>query len=91
MAENQLHRNSTAERTERVIRRHIVPVIGVLALARVRNSHNKGWVKDRATHLEPGTLSVIYNGTLVPLFNAAVNDKLIGSTPCVGGRLPEIS
>lgn len=87
---NQLHRSSTPERTERVIRRHIVPILGALPLARVRNSHIKGWVKDRANHLEPSTLSVVYNGTLVPLFNAAVNDKLIGGTPCVDVRLPEV-
>jgi integrase len=86
----QLHRASTAERTERAIRRHIAPVIGGLPLAAVRQSHIRGWVKDRATALEPSTLSVVYNGILVPLFNAAVADKRIGMTPCVGIRLPEI-
>ncbi|WP_197320594.1 site-specific integrase [Saccharomonospora sp. NB11] len=86
----QLHRQSTAERTERVIRRHIVPVLGALPLAQVRNSHIRGWVKDRAERLAPSTLATVYHGTLVPLFNAAVADKRIGSTPCVGIRLPEI-
>lgn len=86
----QLHRSSTAERVERAIRRHVVPVIGALPLAAVRNSHIRGWVKDRAQHMEPSTLAVIYNGTLVPLFNAAVADKRIGGSPCVAIRLPEI-
>lgn len=86
----QLHRSSTAERTERIIRRHIAPVIGSLPLAQVRNSHIKGWVKDRAQHLAPSTLATIYHGLLVPMFNAAVIDKRIGSSPCVGVRLPEI-
>jgi integrase len=85
-----LHRGSTAERTESVIRRHINPVIGDLPLSQVRSSHIRGWVKDRTPHLAPSTLSVVFYGTLVPLFNAAVVDRRIGTSPCVGIRLPEI-
>lgn len=85
-----LHRGSTSERTERTIRRHIVPVLGSMQLAAVRPSHLRGWVKDRTAHLEPSTLATVYFGTLVPLFRSAVADKLIGSSPCVGVRLPEI-
>jgi integrase len=86
----QLHRPSTAERTEQQIRRHIEPIIGGLPLGRVRNSHIRGWVKDRSEHLAPTTLAVIYHGILVPMFNAAALDKRIGASPCVGVRLPEI-
>lgn len=86
----QLHRASTAERVERVLRRHIVPVIGGLQLANVRQSHIKGWVKDRAQVLAPSTLAVVFNGTLVPLFNSAVADRRIGLSPCGGVRLPDI-
>lgn len=85
-----LHRGSTAERVERVIRRHIVPVLGAMPLAQVRNSHLRGWVKDRAQHLEPSTLKVVFFGTLVPLFNAAVIDRRIGVSPCAGIRLPDV-
>jgi hypothetical protein len=87
----QLHRASTAERQEGVLRRHVLPVIGDLPLSGVRTSHIKGWVKDRATVLAPSTLSVVYNGTLVPMFNAAVEDKRIGASPCGKSvRLPDI-
>lgn len=86
----QLHRGSTEERVERVIRLHIVPVIGKLPLAAVRSSHLKGWVKDRSAVLAPSTLHVVYSGTLVPMFNAAVVDRLIGVSPCVGVRLPDV-
>lgn len=85
-----LHRGSTAKRVERVIRRHIVPVIGALPLSQVRNSHIRGWVKDRAQHLAPSTLAVVFYGTLGPMFNAAVVDRRIGTSPCTGVRLPEI-
>lgn len=85
-----LHRGSTAERVERVIRRHIVPVLGSVPLSQVRNSHIRGWVKDRAQHLAPSTLAVVFYGTLGPMFNAAVIDRRIGVSPCAGVRLPEI-
>lgn len=85
-----LHRPNTAERTERVIRRHLVPVLGDLPIAQIRSSHIRGWVRDRAVNLAPSTVTVVYFGTLVPLFNAAVADKRIGASPCVGIRLPEI-
>ncbi|GHF71958.1 hypothetical protein GCM10017566_52150 [Amycolatopsis bartoniae] len=64
--------------------------MGSLPLAQVRNSHIRGWVKDRAQHLAPSTLATVYHGVLVPMFNAAVIDKRIGTSPCVGVRLPEI-
>ena len=85
-----LHRGSTAELTERKLRRHVVPVLGSMQLAAVRPSHLRGWVKDRSMHLAPSTLATVYFGLLVPMFRAAVADKLIGSSPCVGVRLPEI-
>jgi integrase len=85
-----LHRGSTAERVERVIRRHVVPVLGALPLSQVRNSHIRGWVKDRAQHLAPSTLAVVFHGTLGPMFQAAVVDRRIGVSPCAGIRLPDI-
>lgn len=86
----QLHRDSTAERVERTLRLHVYPVLGHLHLAQVRSSHLRGWVKDRAVVLSPSTLAVAYGGILVPMFRAAVTDRLIGTSPCVGVRLPEI-
>lgn len=85
-----LHRGSTAKLTERKLRRHVVPVLGSMQLSAVRPSHLRGWVKDRTAHLEPSTLATVYFGLLVPMFRSAVADKLIGSSPCVGVRLPEI-
>jgi integrase len=64
-------------------------VLGGLPLSQVRNSHIRGWVKDRLPHLAPSTLAVVFHGTLVPMFNAAVIDRRIGGSPCTGVRLPE--
>lgn len=85
-----LHRDSTAERVERSLRLHIYPMLGDLQLVQVRSSHIKAWVKDRAAVLSPSTLAVLYGGVLVPMFQAAVHDRLIGASPCVGVRLPDV-
>jgi hypothetical protein len=76
----QLHRNSTAER---VLRLHIYPLLGHLQLAQVRSSHIRAWAKDRAAVLSASTPRVVYGGVLVPMFQAAVHDRLIGASPCV--------
>lgn len=86
----QLHRDSTAERTERTLRLHVYPLIGDLAMSQVRPSHLRGWVKDRAEHLQASTLAVVYGGVLVPLFASAVADRIIGRSPCTGVKLPDI-
>jgi hypothetical protein len=85
-----LHRGSTAGRSERVIRRHVVPVLSALPVSQVGHAHVRGWVKDRAMHLAPCTLAVVFFGTLVPLFNAAVVDRRIGISSCRGFRLPDV-
>lgn len=86
----QLHRDSTAERVERALRLHVYPVLGHLQLAQVRSSHLRGWVKDRAAVLSPSTLGVVYHGVILPMFRSAVADRLIGTSPCIGVRLPEV-
>lgn len=86
----QLHRDSTADRVERAFRLHVLPAIGRLQLGQVRPGHIKTWVRDRETVLSASTLKMIYTGMVVPMFAAAVAERLIGLTPCVSGiRLPE--
>lgn len=86
----QLHRDSTSQRIESALRRHVVPQLGKLPIASVRPSHLKGWVKERSEVLAPSTLGVIYHGVLTPMFTAAVEDRLIGVSPCVGVKLPDV-
>ncbi|HEV3355148.1 MAG TPA: hypothetical protein VG247_00035 [Pseudonocardiaceae bacterium] len=88
----QLHRVATAARVESVLRLHIVPVLGPRRpLASIRSSHVQGWVKDRVATLSSVTVCTIYSGVLAPMFARAVIDKVIGVSPCVGIRLPEIA
>ncbi|HEX2297540.1 MAG TPA: tyrosine-type recombinase/integrase [Pseudonocardiaceae bacterium] len=86
---NQLHRDSTADMVERAFRLHILPVLGHLPLADARASHLRSWVKVTAENLAASTVHLVYS-YVKSMFAAAVVDKVIGSSPCVGIRLPEI-
>ncbi len=74
-----LHRDSTAERLERVFRLHVNPLpLGNLAMTQVRASHMRAWVKNRAEVLAPSTLAVVWSN-LTSMFAAAVIDRVIGT------------
>lgn len=85
----QLHRDSTADAVKRAFRLHINPILGARPMAELRPSHLRGWVKDRSEVLAPSTLHLHYS-YIASMCRAAVADKVIGSTPCVKVRLPEI-
>jgi integrase len=85
----QLHRDSTAQSVERAFRLHVDPILGHLRLAQVRSGHLRAWVKDRSGDLGPSTLRVVYS-YVAAMFARAVTDRLIGISPCVDVRLPEV-
>lgn len=85
-----LHRDSTTERLERVFRLHVNPLpLGNLQMIRVRPSHMRAWVKDRLEVLAPSTLAVVWSN-VSSMFSAAVADRVIGISPCMGVSLPEV-
>jgi integrase len=86
----QLHRVSTAEFVERAFRLHVDPVIGHLRLSQVRSSHLQAWVKDRSRVLAPSTLRVVYS-YVASMLSRAATDRLIGVSPRVDVRLPEVA
>lgn len=85
--ETQLHRGSTSELIERTFRRHITPVLGHLPIGQVRSSHIQAWAK--GVDLAPSTTRVAYS-YLVAMFGAAVRDRVIATSPCVGITLPAL-
>lgn len=85
----QLHSGATAERIEMTFRVHIEPRFGDVQLGQVRPSHVQAWVKDRAKVLKPSSVKVVYN-VLFAMFAAAALDRKIGSSPCIGIKLPEV-
>ncbi|HEY2957362.1 MAG TPA: tyrosine-type recombinase/integrase [Actinomycetota bacterium] len=85
----QLHRDTTADRLERVFRLHVDPVLGHLPLAQVRSGHVQAWVKAKSAELSPSTLRVTYSN-LAQMFHRAAVDRPIGVSPCTGIRLPDV-
>jgi hypothetical protein len=82
------HRASTAAHTKSLINTHIAPTApGAMRLSAVRSSHVQAWVTDRSRVLSPGTLRAVA-GLLRSVFNAAVLDRLIASSPAVRLSLP---
>lgn len=87
---DQLHRARSVQRVEQALRLHVKPILGHMAIADVRRSHIRGWVKNRAEVLASVTLRFVYQVVLVPLFKAAEIDRITGPTPCVDITLPEL-
>lgn len=82
---------NTKQRIEATLRNHVYPVLGARKpIAGVLPSQIRGWVADRSRVMAPSTLRVAYNTVLFPMFEAAVLDRMIGSSPCVGIDLPKI-
>jgi integrase len=82
------HRASTAAHTKSLINTHIAPTaLGAMRLSAVRPSHVQAWVTDRCRVLSPSTLRAVA-GLLRSVFNAAVLDRLIASSPAVRLSLP---
>jgi integrase len=84
----QLWRATTARRVEKDLRVHILPTLGSRPLASVQTSDMQGLVKAWPATLAPSSARVVY-ATVRTLFRAAVEDRLINSSPCTSRvRLP---
>jgi integrase len=83
----QIHRDSTATSVEQQLRLHVYPIIGNRPLRSVRPSDVQALVRSLSERLASGTVRVIY-GRLSAVFNAAVRDRVIATTPCVDVRRP---
>jgi integrase len=85
----QVHRPSSVAQIETNLRRHVLPAFGHRPVASIRPSEVQAWVKDRAEALAPATVEMIYR-YVVAIFRAAVVDRIITASPCVGVRLPRV-
>lgn len=83
----QQHRPSTVDSVERHLRRHVLPVLGDRPLGAVRASEVQAFVKGLSDRLAPTTTAVVYS-RVAAIFAAAVRDRRIASSPCVGITLP---
>ncbi|MGI9156950.1 MAG: tyrosine-type recombinase/integrase [Marmoricola sp.] len=83
----QVHRPSTAVYVETMLRRHAYPVFGDRAMSSVRPSEVQAWVRGLSETLAPTTVEVVYR-YVAAIFRAAVADRVIAASPCVGVKLP---
>lgn len=84
---SQMHRASTAEKIESLLRRHAYPHLGDRPVGDVVPSEVQAWVKRLSATLAPSTVAVVH-GVVAGVFRAAAADRLIATSPCEGTRLP---
>ena len=85
----QVHREGTAVQVEGVLRRHVYPVLGAKPLERILPSDVQGLVKKISGALAPASVTVAHR-IRSAIFKAAVADRRVASSPCVGIRLPKV-
>jgi integrase len=89
-ASHSLHkRPTTLARDESAIRRHVIPRLGQIQLAKLRQTDVQAFVADLRREVGPGTTRSIY-GVLRAALNAAVNAELLSRSPARGIKLPQI-
>ncbi len=89
LASDPNKRPTSRARDETVVRVHLEPLLGKLAIAKIKPSHVRAVVERMVDKgLAPKTVRTNY-GVLRAIFNWAVEDDLISRSPCRGVRLPE--
>jgi integrase len=84
----QVHRPTSAEKVESILRLHVYPVLGEHELRSILPSHVQAWAKGLSTKLAPSTVAVVH-GVVASVMKAAVSDRRIVASPCQDTRLPE--
>lgn len=86
----QVHRPTTADQMEGVLRRYIDPQLGNMRIAAIAPSDVQVWVKQLSRTLAPSTVGVAHR-ILSGIFKSAVADRRIVSNPCTGTKLPRVT
>src|SRR5262245_1492812 len=84
----QVHRPTSIAHVETMLRRHLYPTFGDRQLVSILPSEVQAWVRRLSESLAPSTVKVIH-GITATIFKAAVADRRITASPCVGVRLPK--
>ncbi|MEV6946163.1 site-specific integrase [Streptomyces sp. NPDC051172] len=86
--EESLIASEAGERiTDNALRLHLVPALGSRAMAAIRRNDLQVLFKSLSELLSPGSVRNVYD-VLVRLMTAAVEDKVIASSPCRRINLP---
>lgn len=82
----QAHRPGTAEQLESRLRLHVYPAIGHRPIGAIRPTELKALIRDRERALAASTVENIA-GWIGTILNAAVDDRIIASSPVRKGTL----
>ncbi|MFD0599992.1 tyrosine-type recombinase/integrase [Catellatospora coxensis] len=77
----------TSERTDSVMRIHVLPQWSQWPLAKIEHTEVQGWVNRLSEKLSPASVAKCF-GALSMVLNAAVRARLIPINPCEGTNLP---
>lgn len=84
------HRETTAARTDSVLRAHLLPAFGDRPMVAITTTDVRAWVQSLvAQGLAPRTVAGAYM-LLAQIMRAAVDDQVIARTPCRRINLPEV-
>jgi integrase len=86
-ASKQHWRPSTQQGIEGILANYVISDFGDRTLASLRTTEVETWVKELSEDLSPGTVQNIYR-VLGAIYRAAVRDRMVASSPCVGIKLP---
>jgi integrase len=83
------HRGTTAAQLDSRLKIHVLPFFANRPIGSIRASEVRAWVAGRSAVLAPATVANCYRW-LSTIMRAAVADRLIAASPCVGIKLPRI-
>jgi integrase len=86
----QVWRPSSTAAVETSFRQHVLPRFGDRPLASIRPSEVQAWVRELSDTLAPATVKLAYR-FFASAMRAAVTDRVLATSPCVGVKLPEIA
>ena len=84
-----MHGPTTRNLVERTLRLHVYPVLGDQQIGSIRTTAVQSLVTSLGATLAPRTVHLAY-GYVNAIFQAAVRDKVIPASPCVGVRMPAV-
>jgi integrase len=86
---NQVGGEASARITDNALRLHILPRLGDRPIGSIQHSAVQGLVKSLTKDLAPGSVRNVYE-VLARVMAAAVEDKVIASSPCKKITLPAV-
>src|SRR5215813_3773493 len=83
---NQNNERATVARDTSIMRNHVLPRWGSVALARIDHSAVQAWVTSLGERLSPASVAECFR-LISGVMRSAVRDRLVGFNPCEGVKV----